>query len=153
MLRLELRIPPLLLAVIVAVLMWLVATYLPVIRIDRVYSAIVCICLAIAGIVCIVAGVVQFRASSTTVNPTRPDQAATLVTSGIYAYTRNPMYVGMTLLLLGWGICLGSVYALLLPAAFVLYMNRFQIGPEEKALLQLFGPEFMAYKDRVRRWL
>jgi protein-S-isoprenylcysteine O-methyltransferase Ste14 len=153
MLRLELKIPPLALAVIVAVLMWLVATYLPVINVDRVLARIVGCCLAIAGVGCIAVGVLQFRASSTTVNPTRPDKAATLVTSGIYARTRNPMYVGMTLLLLGWGIWLSSVYALILSVAFVLYLNRFQIVPEEKALHARFGTEFLAYKQRVRRWL
>jgi protein-S-isoprenylcysteine O-methyltransferase Ste14 len=150
---LELKIPPLALAVVVAVLMWLVAKYLPVIEVDRVFAGVVAGCLGIGGIVCIVAGVMQFRALSTTVNPTRPDKAVTLVTGGIYAYTRNPMYVGMTLMLLGWSLWLGSAYALVLPVAFVLYLNRFQIAPEEKALHALFGTEFLTYKSRVRRWL
>lgn len=151
--RLELKIPPLALAVVVAVLMWLVAKYLPVIEVDRVFAGVVAAGLAIGGIGCIVAGVLQFRASSTTVNPTRPDTTATLVTGGIYGRTRNPMYVGMTLMLLGWSVWLGSVYALILPVTFVLYMNRFQIAPEEKALHALFGTEFLTYKSRVRRWL
>jgi protein-S-isoprenylcysteine O-methyltransferase Ste14 len=151
--KLELKIPPLPLAVVVAVLMWLVARHLPVIEVDRVLAGIVAGCLGIGGIACIIAGVVQFRASSTTVNPTRPDKAATLVTSGIYARTRNPMYVGMTVMLLGWSVWLGSVYALGLPVAFVLYLNRFQIAPEEHALHARFGTEFLAYKSRVRRWL
>ena len=150
---LELKIPPLPLAVVVAVFMWLVAKYLPIIEVDRVFAGFVAAGLAIGGIVCIVAGVLQFRASSTTVNPTRPDKAATLVTGGIYARTRNPMYVGMTMMLLGWSMWLGSVYALALPVAFVLYLNRFQIAPEEKALHALFGTEFLTYKSRVRRWL
>ncbi len=153
MLTLDLKIPPLLLAVFVAFLMWLVTQQLPVIGINAVLAATLGFCVVIAGLICIVAGVMQFRASSTTVNPTRPDAASALVTSGIYAYTRNPMYVGMGLMLVGWGIWLCSLYALLLPTTFVLYMNRFQIGPEEKALRELFGPEFLAYKDRVRRWL
>ena len=150
---LELKIPPLALAVVVAVLMWLVAKFLPVIEVDRVFAGVVAAGLATGGIVCIVAGVLQFRASSTTVNPTRPDKTATLVTGGIYTYTRNPMYVGMTLMLLGWSLWLGSVYALILPVTFVLYMNRFQIAPEEKALHARFGTEFLTYKSRVRRWL
>jgi protein-S-isoprenylcysteine O-methyltransferase Ste14 len=153
MLRLELKIPPLPLAVVVAVLMWLVAKYLPVFRVDRVLAGIVGACLAISGLGSIVGGVMQFRASRTTVNPMQPDKAATLVTGGIYAHTRNPMYVGMTFMLLGWSVWLGSVYALILTVAFVLYMNRFQIAPEEKALHARFGTEFLAYKERVRRWL
>jgi protein-S-isoprenylcysteine O-methyltransferase Ste14 len=151
--RLELKIPPLALAVVVAVLMWLFAKCLPVIKVDRVFAGVVAACLAIGGVSCILVGVTQFRTSSTTVNPTRPDKAATLVTSGIYAHTRNPMYVGMAIMLLGWCVWLGSVYALTLPVAFVLYLNRFQIVPEEQALHARFGPEFLAYKRRVRRWL
>jgi protein-S-isoprenylcysteine O-methyltransferase Ste14 len=150
---LELKIPPLPLAIVVAVLMWLVAKYLPVIKVDRLLAGIVAGGLGIGGIGCIVAGVMQFRASSTTVNPIRPDKAATLVTNGIYARTRNPMYVGMTLTLLGWNMWLASMYALVLPVAFVLYLNRFQITPEEKALHARFGTEFLIYKSRVRRWL
>jgi protein-S-isoprenylcysteine O-methyltransferase Ste14 len=150
---LELKIPPLPLAVVVAVLMWLVAKYVPVIEVDRVLAGIVAGCLGIGGLGCIVAGVLQFRTSKTTVNPIRPDKAATLVTSGIYAHTRNPMYVGRTMMLLGWGVWLGSVYALVLTVAFVLYLNHFQIAPEEKALHARFGTEFLAYKHRVRRWL
>ena len=151
--RLELKIPPLPLAVLVAVLMWLLAKYLPAIKIDRALAWIVASCLGIAGVGCIASGVMQFRTACTTVNPTKPDKAAALVTGGIYAYTRNPMYVGMTLMLLGWSVWLGSVYALILPVAFILYLNRFQIRPEEKALHARFGSEFLAYKRRVRRWL
>ncbi len=151
--NMELRIPPLVLAVVMGVLMWLLAKYLPVIEVDGVFAGIVCVCFAIGGVSCIVGGVMQFRALRTTVNPTRPDQAATLVTGGIYAHTCNPMYVGMTLLLLGWSVWLGSVHALGLPVAFVLYLNRFQIVPDEKALHARFGTEFLAYRRRVRRWL
>ncbi|MCI0518448.1 MAG: isoprenylcysteine carboxylmethyltransferase family protein [Woeseiaceae bacterium] len=151
--RLELKIPPLPLAVVVAVLMWLLAKYLPVMEINRVLAGIVAGSLGIGGIVCIVAGVMQFRTSRTTVNPMRPEQASTLVAGGIYARTRNPMYVGMLLLLLGWAAWLGSAYALVLPIVFVLYMNRFQIVPEETALQARFGDAFLAYCERVRRWL
>ncbi|HSD69100.1 MAG TPA: isoprenylcysteine carboxylmethyltransferase family protein [Woeseiaceae bacterium] len=151
--RLELKIPPLLLAVLVALLMWLLATYLPVIIVNRLLAGIAAGCLGIGGIICIVLGVMQFRTSRTTVNPMRPEQASTLVTGGIYKRTRNPMYVGMLLLLLGWAAWLGSAYALALPVLFVLYMNRFQIVPEETALQARFGDAFLAYCERVRRWL
>ena len=67
--------------------------------------------------------------------------------------TRNPMYLGFLLVLLGWAIYLSNVLAFLLLPAFILYMNRFQIYPEEKALASLFGEEFASYKSRVRRWL
>ncbi len=100
-----------------------------------------------------VSGIALFRKAETTVNPTTPEAASDLVTSGIYNYTRNPMYVGFLLLLIAWGIWLSNVYALVLPAGFILYMNRFQIGPEEEALQALFGDRYADYKSRVRRWL
>lgn len=72
---------------------------------------------------------------------------------GVYRATRNPMYVGLALLLLAWTVYLGAPLALLGVAAFVAYITRFQIVPEERVLAQKFGPEFGAYRSRVRRWL
>jgi len=73
--------------------------------------------------------------------------------SGVYRLTRNPMYLGFLLVLLGWAIFLSNALAFLLLPAFIFYMNRFQIEPEEKALTSLFGQQFVAYTSRVRRWL
>jgi protein-S-isoprenylcysteine O-methyltransferase Ste14 len=84
----------------------------------------------------------------------QPAQAASMVTSGVYRFTRNPMYLGMFCLLAAWAAWLGRLAPLLagLPA-FVLYMNRFQIRPEERALEQRFGAAFREYAARVRRWI
>jgi protein-S-isoprenylcysteine O-methyltransferase Ste14 len=150
--RLELKIPPLALVLVMAGLMWLVAKYLPVAPIHRGVAWLGTASLAIAGVACIVSGGLQFRTARTTVNPTTPAAASALVTSGIYRHTRNPMYVGMTLILLAWSVWLSSLYSLIVPVAFVLYMNRFQIRPEEEALQDRFGEEFLAYKRGVRRW-
>lgn len=99
-------------------------------------------------------GLLAFRASRTTINPLRPERASSLVTGGVYQITRNPMYVGMLFLLLALGLYLAHWPALLLgPLAYVLYLNRFQIAPEERVLLGLFGEEYRAYTGRVRRWL
>ncbi|MGZ5132161.1 MAG: methyltransferase family protein, partial [Caldimonas sp.] len=111
------------------------------------------ITLALVGGAFSVSGVVAFRRARTTVNPTKPQSASSLVVSGIYRLTRNPMYVGLLLLLLAWAAFLCSPWALLGPLAFVLYIGRFQIAAEERALLALFGSEYSAYKARVRRWL
>lgn len=83
----------------------------------------------------------------------RPDAASTLVTSGIYRVTRNPMYLGILFALLGWGLFLSNLGSLLFCGVFVLYMSRFQIQPEERALEVKFGVAFIMYKSRVRRWL
>jgi protein-S-isoprenylcysteine O-methyltransferase Ste14 len=99
------------------------------------------------------AGIREFRVARTTVNPLQPGQATSMVTSGIYRFTRNPMYLGMMLLLVAWSAWLGNALALLLAALFVLYIGRFQIAPEERMLSRLFGPDFDAYRGQVRRWL
>ena len=82
-----------------------------------------------------------------------PEAASALVRSGIYRTTRNPMYVGLLLILVAWAVLLSSVWTLLGPLVFVLYITRFQIIPEESALSALFGADYAAYQSSVRRWL
>ena len=86
-------------------------------------------------------------------NPLKPDTSSSLVGSGVYKLTRNPMYLGFLMLLLAWAIYLSNAFALLFVPMFLVYMNRFQIEPEERALTSRFGQEFVAYTRRVRRWL
>jgi len=95
---------------------------------------------------------VKFLRARTTVDPTLRSVSSTLVTTGIYAYSRNPMYLAMLLLLLAWGLWLGNAFNTLLAALFVGYMNRFQIRQEEAVLLRLFGQDFQKYCTKVRRW-
>ena len=82
-----------------------------------------------------------------------PEQTSRLVTGGIYQYTRNPMYLGMALVLTGIALYLADLSAFLGVALFVRYIGRYQIGPEEDMLLEKFGDEFETYQARVRRWL
>ncbi|MCG3202545.1 MAG: hypothetical protein NFCOHLIN_02428 [Gammaproteobacteria bacterium] len=150
---LELRIPPPLIALSCAGLMWLVAAGTPSASWPAAGRHVLAGMLAAAGVCVSMSGVATFRRAGTTVNPHRPRAATSLVTGGIYRYTRNPMYLGLLMVLLGWGIFLANGPAVLLIAGFVLYIGRFQIAPEERALSDLFGPEYEAYRDRVRRWL
>jgi len=106
-----------------------------------------------AGLAVGSAGVWSFRKARTTVNPWRVHGSSDLVVSGIYSRTRNPMYVGLLLGLLGWGVYLANGFAVLMALAFVPYMNRFQILPEERALQKAYGEDFLDYCRRVRRWL
>jgi protein-S-isoprenylcysteine O-methyltransferase Ste14 len=149
---LEHRIPPPIVGLLVGAAMWGIAksTAATLAVPNPVFAAAV---VALAGIAFDIGGILSFRRAKTTVNPLKPEKATHLVTSGVYRITRNPMYVGMLFLLIAWAIYLDSPWALLGPLAFVLFMNRFQIGPEEKALEVLFGDEFSDYKRRVRRWL
>ena len=109
--------------------------------------------LAIVGVAFDVAGLMAFRRAKTTVNPMKPQSTSSMVDSGVYRVTRNPMYVGLVFMLCGWAVFLWSWWALPGPLAFVAYIGRFQIAPEEEALSKLFGAEYLAYKASVRRWL
>ena len=93
-----------------------------------------------------------FRAK-TTVNPLKPENSKVLVVAGLYKFTRNPMYLGMLLLLFGWTFWLGNPVGLCLPFIFVWYITKFQIKPEELALVDIFGDQYVQYKQQVRRWL
>lgn len=150
---LENRIPPLLLTVIIGFLIYLISVWLPYPgRIGSLGLAISAICL-IAGLLFCVAGVLSFKRAHTTVDPLHPEKTTVLVRSGVYNFSRNPMYTGFALVLIAWNIWLASVWAAAGVLVFILYMIRFQIVPEEKALKQKFGKEFVQYQAEVRRWL
>ena len=149
----KLRVPPVALFVVVALLMWAVASWLPSWQIALPGRTLVAVLLLLAAGAIGIAGVRAFQRARTTVDPLRPEKASALVTSGIYRRTRNPMYVALAIALLGWAIWLGHPLALLGVAAFVAWINRFQLAPEERALRALFGPEFERYCSEVRRWL
>lgn len=151
---LELKIPPPVVALIVATAMWGASTmglvFDDVPRSIRVLTAgIFCF----AGLGFILLGVAEFYRARTTVNPLKPQATSSLVTGGIYRYTRNPMYIGLLFILVAWAAWLSSAWALIGPVIFVLYITRFQILPEERALAAIFGTAFSDYKDKVRRWL
>lgn len=116
----------------------------------RVTATLLVLCI---GVFFSLAGALSFRKAKTTVNPLKPETASALVSSGIYRYSRNPMYVGFALFLTAWACYLASPLSLLGVLGFVLYMNKFQIAPEERALTTLFKADFLAYQAKVRRWL
>lgn len=150
---LETRIPPPLVTVVAALLMWGIARVLPAFDLALPGRIVLAILAALGGFAVLIAGVIQFRRARTTVNPVRPESASALVQTGIYRLTRNPMYVGMAIELLAWGLFLANVAALGLLFAFVGYLSCYQIEPEERALRQLFGPDYDAYCAKVRRWI
>lgn len=150
---LELRVPPVLVAAVCAGLMWLAARVAPGLAVDVPGREVVAPALVLVGTVVAFTGLFTVVRASTTIDPTRPEGASTLVTSGIYRLTRNPMYLGLFLVLLSAAIGLGHPLALLAAVLFVPYMTRFQIRPEERALRARFGEAFEAYTRRTRRWL
>ena len=150
---LETRVPPVALVLVTAAGMWLLARAFPALSYEFPGHYAAASVLLAAGAVLVLAGVAQFRKARTTVDPTKPQAASALVKDGIYRWTRNPMYLGFAVLLLGWAVYLGSPPSAIALACFVLYMNRFQIVPEERALQERFGSQFAEYRQTVRRWL
>jgi protein-S-isoprenylcysteine O-methyltransferase Ste14 len=115
--------------------------------------------LAVAGIAIGVVGLGvaadslrRFVAARTTWHPTHPQRTTALVIEGPYRYTRNPMYLGLLLVLVGWALWLGSVAAVAVVPVWMAVLTRLQIVPEERALLDRFGGEYAQYRDAVRRW-
>jgi protein-S-isoprenylcysteine O-methyltransferase Ste14 len=150
---LELKIPPVAVALVTAGLMWLAAWALPASGFLIPARDFVAICIAIAGVIISALGVISCRQARTTVNPMKPEASSSLVSTGIFKLTRNPMYLGFVLALLAWAVFLSTILAFLFLPAFILYMNRFQLVPEERALSMLFGQTFTAYTARAHRWI
>jgi len=149
---LELKIPPPIVALIVAAAMWGLSHVAPASSTPS-WRIAAALALAILGVAFSISGAVAFGRAKTTKNPMKPEAASSLVVTGVYRLTRNPMYLGLSFVLFGWAVFLGSAATLVGPVVFVAYISRFQIEPEEKVLTTLFGVEYSAYKAKVRRWL
>jgi len=150
---LELKVPAPAVAFLVSAAMWFAAQQPVSLESPFVARIAAFVVIALAGGATALAGDLEFKRARTTINPFKPENSTALVTSGIYRFTRNPMYVGLTLVVLGWAAFLCSAWALLGPVIFVLYISRFQIAPEERVLSAKFGAAYTEYTARVRRWL
>ncbi|MBU4557367.1 MAG: isoprenylcysteine carboxylmethyltransferase family protein [Actinobacteria bacterium] len=151
---LELRIPPDVVWLAVAGLMWL-ASQMTAGGLGAVEPARrpLAVLLIVIGIALIVAARVELNRAGTTWHPTEPGRSTALVTSGVYRLSRNPTYLGMEIVLIGWAVLLASPVAVLVSALFVVYIGRFQIRPEESTLSVSLGQEYGDYSERVRRWV
>jgi protein-S-isoprenylcysteine O-methyltransferase Ste14 len=150
---LELKVPPPVVALLLGVLMWLTPSLAGIVDAPFAVRVALAVAFVLVGQVISVSGIVEFRRARTTINPIKVNATSSLVCSGIYRFTRNPMYVGLFLTLLGWGVYLSNPLSLLFLLVYVLYLTRFQIKPEERVLLRLFGEPYAVYMQRVRRWV
>jgi protein-S-isoprenylcysteine O-methyltransferase Ste14 len=150
---LELKVPPPAVAILIGAAMWFASRSGPSLQLPLLVRSLTFAAIALAGGVTALAGDLAFKRARTTINPFRPQNTSSLVTTGIYRFTRNPMYLGLLMVILGWTTFLCSAFALLGPVAFVAYITRFQIIPEERVLLGKFGAAYSGYRTRVRRWL
>ena|ERR1700693_932613 len=150
---LELKVPPPVIALLMAGIMWGVSRLTPLTEVPASLRHAVAGTLAAIGIGLVVAGVLTFRFAKTTIHPEKPEKTSVLVSTGVYRVSRNPMYLGLLLILCAWAVWWSASWGLLGPVAFALYIYRFQIVPEERVLSAKFGTGYKQYTARVRRWL
>jgi protein-S-isoprenylcysteine O-methyltransferase Ste14 len=149
---LELKVPPLAVILIALALVYVLAK-LPLPQYHFAWTDAVSGLFLLTGAISAFLGLWQFRQARTTSNPLNPSKASNLVTSGIYRFTRNPMYLGMLFVLIGGIIEFGALLGFVIIPLFVWYMTRFQIVPEEQIIEGLFGQDYRDYKQQVRRWI
>ena len=147
----KLKIPPPILVIILITSIYFSSDKLDLISIP--YRTLFSIVILSIGILVIINPIVKFIKSKTTVNPVEFKNVENLVTSGIYKYSRNPMYLGMIMIIISSTIYYLNFYSLLTPFIFYFWINRFQIKREEAFLEEKFGQEYLFYKTKTRRWI
>ena len=147
------KFPPPLVVLLIGVVMLAIAWLTPTIEIARSARFLAGGTTIVLGLLMVVQGARTFWRNKTTINPVELAKASTLVTTGVFRFSRNPMYVGFTCVLIGWAMCLGAPWAFIGPIVFVLFTNRFQIAPEERVMQARFGQAYDDYRTQVRRWL
>jgi len=149
----QLNIPPPIITILCAACMWLIAKLTPNYSHEYPFCKSAAFIISIFGGIISVLAMYSFFLAKTTINSVKLNTTSSIVVSGIYSYTRNPMYLGLLLVLFGWFLFLSNIFAAIVIPLFILFMNYFQISPEEKALELKFGQAFVLYKSKVRRWL
>lgn len=149
---LALKIYPPIVLLFSIVLAYVCSHYLPVIALPLILSGLYGY-IAGTGVLVAFAGIWEFRKAKTTINPTQPEKASHLVSEGIYRVTRNPMYLGMLLVVVAAIFKFGNYYGIIALPFFIFYITQFQIKPEERIIEGIFGEEYLQYKKKVRRWL
>ncbi len=150
---LQLKIPPPIYALSIALIMWLSSQYFPVAQLISSPWNDVGIVVMLLAIFLDFSSLYLFFKKRTTPNPMKPEFTTGLVTNGLYKISRNPMYLGMLIILFGFAIFLGNLTSFLVLPAFYIVITEMQIKPEERILEKKFGKEFLDYKNKVRRWL
>jgi protein-S-isoprenylcysteine O-methyltransferase Ste14 len=149
---LELKVPPALVTLLFAAAIWGVTTITPAAALPH-YVRVIELALVLASAIFGIGALISFRKARTTIHPMTPEESRSLVVSGVFRVSRNPMYLALLLLLLALALQLSSPAGFLLAWLFIPYMNRFQILPEERAMEKLFGRQFEQYRSKVRRWI
>ncbi len=151
--KLSLKIPPVAQGIVAILLIWLFDRYAPLYHIKFIYQNIFACALIGIGAIAVLSGIFAFIKLSTTVDPRYPEKARELVIIGIYKYSRNPMYLGILLVITGIAVYFGALSSIFVVSSFVIFINKYQIVPEEVALQEKFSESYTHYAQNVRRWL
>ena len=148
------KVPPPIILLLSGIAMWFIAHSEFAYTISNPFALIMALPLAAIGIYISASAIRKFKTAETTISPLQPDSATSLVHKGIFGKSRNPMYLGLLLVLLGWAVWLQSMSNAIVLVAFVLCLTELQIKPEEEAALKkVFGQGYIDYCKRVRRWI
>lgn len=145
------KIPPPIVTFFFGLCIYFSQEYFPEFNLE--FLTILSYILYFAGLNVLILAVRLFKKQNTTVNPIKIENASSLVTSGIFKYSRNPMYLGMVIILFGLALMFNLVGGILFVFLFMIYITKFQIRPEEEVMERLFGEDFIKYKHKVRMWL
>ena len=145
------KIPPPIVTLICALIIYFSSLFFPSYTFPL-FNALSILILG-SGLLLIFFAVKSFKKAQTTINPLQSDLASFLVTEGVFKYSRNPMYLGMLFILIFISLRFNLIGGSLVALGFVIYITKYQIVPEEIAMVKLFNDKFIAYKSRVRRWL
>lgn len=148
---LDTKIPPPIVAIFIGVCIYFSRGWLPQFESDSLFYA--GLGFELLAVVINLTAIFSFIKDKTTINPVKPHTATSLVTTGVFAFSRNPMYLGLLLFLFGFALQFNVIGGIPLLVLFVLYTHTFQILPEERAMLEIFGNEYRDYMKQVRRWL
>ena len=146
-----LKIPPPLLVLILVISNYFSSKKIDVIPIPN--QDLVSIAIFLIGILILIIPVSKFIKSKTTIDPIKFKKVNKLVTSGIYKYSRNPMYLGLLMILISSSIFYLNIYSITTPFFFYWWITKFQIKREEIFLTDKFGKEYLSYKTKTRRWI
>ena len=145
------KIPPPLVVLILVISTFFSSKTIDLIQIP--FQTLISIFIFSIGILILINPVLKFKKSKTTINPIKFKKVNKLVTSGIYKYSRNPMYLGLLMIVISSSIFYLNIYSILTPLFFYLWINRFQIKREEVFLTEKFGEDYLSYKKKTRRWI
>lgn len=151
--NLALKVHPPIQLIICASLMYSLAKYFPQYHFDFYFNLHLSTVLIIVAAIIGTLALLDFRKHKTTFHPHTPEKTSTVVDSGIYAYSRNPMYLALVLALFALAFYLQNVICFAVIPLFIWYITRYQIKPEEVILDKIFHTNYQVYKKKVRRWL